>query len=34
MDQMVLETQKWLNKTYQGRMPSLTEDGITGWSTI
>lgn len=34
MDQMVLETQKWLNKTYQGKIPSLTEDGITGWSTI
>lgn len=34
MDQMVLETQKWLNKIYQGRIPSLTEDGITGWSTI
>ncbi|MET7040678.1 hypothetical protein WBZ18_14705 [Clostridium botulinum] len=34
MDQMVLETQKWLNKTYQGRIPALTEDGITGWSTI
>ncbi|MGL4570467.1 MAG: glycoside hydrolase domain-containing protein [Clostridium sp.] len=34
MDQMVLETQKWLNKTYKGRISALTEDGITGWSTI
>lgn len=34
MDIMVLETQKWLNKTYKGRIGTLTEDGITGWSTI
>ncbi|EJO5349116.1 DUF1906 domain-containing protein [Clostridium botulinum] len=34
MDQMVLETQKWLNKTYKGRISSLTEDGVTGWGTI
>lgn len=34
MDQMVLGTQKWLNKTYKGRISSLTEDGVTGWGTI
>ncbi|EJO5349327.1 DUF1906 domain-containing protein [Clostridium botulinum] len=34
MDQMVLGTQKWLNKTYKGRISALTEDGITGWGTI
>lgn len=34
MDQMVLGTQKWLNKTYKGRISSVAEDGITGWSTI
>ncbi|AVQ47647.1 glycoside hydrolase domain-containing protein [Clostridium botulinum] len=34
MDQMVLGTQKWLNKTYKGRISALSEDGITGWGTI
>ncbi|RDU22195.1 glycoside hydrolase domain-containing protein [Anaerosacchariphilus polymeriproducens] len=36
MDQMVLETQKWLNLTY-GRDPrfeKVTESGHTGWNTI
>lgn len=34
MDQMVLGTQMWLNKTYTGRISPVTEDGITGWGTI
>lgn len=35
-DEMVLATQKWLNKTY-GNIPEFNqpnEDGVTGWSTI
>lgn len=36
MDQMVLNTQKWLNKTYQGKAgyKSVGEDGVTGWGTM
>ena len=34
MDQMVLATQKWLNKNYNGKISKLEEDGITGWGTI
>ena len=36
MDQMVLETQQWLNKTYGGvsGFGSVTEDGVTGWGTV
>ncbi|MDN7146643.1 DUF1906 domain-containing protein [Liquorilactobacillus mali] len=36
MDQMVLETQQWLNKTYGGvsGFGSVTEDGLTGWGTV
>ena len=36
MDQMVLKTQQWLNRTY-GLKPGfkrITEDGITGWGTM
>lgn len=35
-DSMVLETQKWLNKTYGNvsGFGSVTEDGITGWGTM
>lgn len=33
---MVLETQKWLNRTYgnDNRYVVITEDGLTGWETI
>ena len=36
MDQMVLKTQQWLNKTYKGRSGyvEITEDGVTGWNTM
>ncbi len=36
MDQMVLATQKYLNKNYSGKSGynTIAEDGITGWSTI
>lgn len=36
MDQMVLATQQWLNKTYgnDSRYNRVTEDGLTGWNTI
>lgn len=36
MDQMVLETQKWLNDTYSAdaRYESIPENGKTGWTTI
>ncbi|WP_100066032.1 glycoside hydrolase domain-containing protein [Miniphocaeibacter massiliensis] len=36
MDEMVLETQQWLNKTYGGdsRYKKVSEDGFTGWNTI
>lgn len=36
MDQMVLETQQWLNKTYTGMdgYEKIPEDGQTGWTTI
>lgn len=36
MDQMVLETQKWLNATYKNNTGYniVVEDGITGWSTM
>lgn len=35
-DEMVLETQKWLNTTYGNvsGFGSVTEDGITGWGTV
>lgn len=35
-DEMVLETQQWLNKTYGSvdGFGTITEDGITGWGTI
>ena len=36
MDEKVLQTQKWLNKTY-GQVtgfPAVVEDGITGHSTF
>lgn len=31
MDQMVLKVQQWLNSTYN---ENVTEDGITGWTTV
>ena len=36
MDQMVLETQKWLNATYgkDARYDKVEESGHTGWNTI
>ena len=36
MDQMVLKTQQWLNKTYgkDKRYQRISEDGQTGWRTI
>lgn len=36
MDQMVLETQQWLNDTYgsDSRYQRVTENGQTGWPTI
>lgn len=36
MDLMVLQTQKWLNRTYRSRVGfgSVVEDGLTGWDTI
>lgn len=36
MDQMVLETQQWLNETYgkDSRFKKVDENGKTGWSTI
>ena len=36
MDQMVLETQKWLNKDYAGKngYKTIAEDGVTGWGTM
>lgn len=36
VDQMVLETQKWLNRTYQTKtgFGSVVENGKTGWDTI
>lgn len=36
MDQMVLRTQQWLNRTYRGRtgFGSVVEDGQTGWGTV
>lgn len=36
MDQQVLDTQKWLNKTYKGvsGYEPVKENGKTGWSTI
>lgn len=36
MDEMVLATQKWLNKTYgnDSRYDRVAEDGATGWETI
>lgn len=36
MDQMVLETQQWLNKTYgaDSRFKKVKEDGQTGWPTV
>ncbi|WP_054639940.1 hypothetical protein [Lactococcus fujiensis] len=36
MDEMVLKTQQWLNKTYSGKSgyEIVKEDGKTGWSTI
>lgn len=35
-DEMILETQKWLNATYQGKtgFGSVPIDGKTGWATI
>ena len=35
-DEMVLETQVWLNTTYKGRpgWRGVPEDGLTGWDTI
>lgn len=35
-DQMVLETQVWLNATYKGRVGwmGVPENGLTGWDTI
>lgn len=35
-DQMVLATQKWLNKTYRGKhgYNEISEDGYTGWNTV
>ena len=36
MDQMVLETQKWLNGTYgkDPRYDKVEESGHTGWNTM
>ena len=36
MDEMVLRTQQWLNRTYEGRIGyvSVSETGNTGWNTI
>lgn len=36
MDNMVLKTQKWLNKNYEGKLgySIIPETGITGWTTI
>jgi len=34
MDQMVLETQKWLNKTYSFETGMVPQNGKTGWRTI
>jgi len=36
VDQMVLRTQQWLNRTYRGRtgFGSVVEDGQTGWGTV
>jgi hypothetical protein len=36
MDEMVLQTQQWLNKTYSGKhgYEKIEENGKTGWSTI
>lgn len=34
MDQMVFETQKWLNKTYSFETGMVPQDGKTGWRTI
>ena len=36
MDQMVLETQQWLNQTYgnDSRYKHISENGKTGWATI
>ncbi|MFD2674891.1 hypothetical protein [Gulosibacter bifidus] len=36
VDQMVLETQAWLNTTYKDRVgwTGVPEDGFTGWGTI
>ncbi|WP_438421127.1 glycoside hydrolase domain-containing protein [Bacillus siamensis] len=36
MDEMVLETQQWLNETYKGRhgYSKVPENGKTGWDTI
>lgn len=36
MDERVLDSQQWLNRTYGGRAgwEVLDEDGITGWQTI
>lgn len=35
-DEMVLETQQWLNKTYGSvsGFGTVTEDGLTGWGTV
>lgn len=35
-DQMVLQTQQWLNKTYGNdpRFKKINPDGRTGWPTI
>ena len=35
-DQRVLQVQQWLNETYKNddRYNEITEDGLTGWSTI
>ncbi|WP_143318084.1 glycoside hydrolase domain-containing protein [Clostridium sp. HBUAS56017] len=36
MDQAVLKTQQWLNKTYIGKSGyiKVSEDGVTGWGTM
>lgn len=34
MDQMVFETQKWLNKTYSFETGMVPQDGKPGWRTI
>ena len=35
-DQMVLQTQQWLNRTYRNKtgFNTIKEDGETGWGTI